>query len=183
MKWGKHATDWAGNSPRLLGLHYAILNWASSSTGTFDASSGIHQLQLLSREWDACKEVRQKWALHSLGEGNWHRTAAVQSKMLQWACMATRDTEDQLLSWLTSAGSHYQKTQDVPTWLGQWEMIQASLYCASSVSGHHTTHPHVKSALGRECCNGKSEPSVRAWLADAIGAACLPALASDSQVL
>lgn len=28
------------------------------------------------------------------------------NKMLQWACTATRDTEDQLLSWFTSARSH-----------------------------------------------------------------------------
>lgn len=34
------------------------------------------------------------------------------NKMLQWACMATRDTEDQLLSWFTSARSHCQETQD-----------------------------------------------------------------------
>lgn len=36
------------------------------------------------------------------------------NKMLQWACMATRDTEDQLLSWFTSARSHCQETQDAP---------------------------------------------------------------------
>lgn len=31
--------------------------------------------------------------------------------------------------------------------LGWWEMIQASLYCASSVSGQHAKHPHMKSML------------------------------------
>lgn len=32
-------------------------------------------------------------------------------------------------------------------WLGEWEMIQASLYCVSSVSGQHTKHLYTKSAL------------------------------------
>lgn len=115
----KHAIDvWAGSSLEASWSTLLQTQKASSSTDirtnstcTFDASSLEYTtFSFFPGNGMPVKEVRQKWSWHSLREGNCSRP----NKMLQWACMATRDTEDQLLSWFTSARSHCQETQDAP---------------------------------------------------------------------
>lgn len=143
----KHAIDvWAGSSLEASWSTLLQTQQASSSTDiwtnstcTFDASSLEYTtFSFFPGNGMPVKEVRQKWSWHSLREGNCSRP----NKMLQWppGTQKTSFFPGLLLPEVTAKklkmhpDSHY-----CSEWLGEWEMIQASLYCVK--------HLYMKSAL------------------------------------
>lgn len=116
MKWGKHATDWTGEQP--------VTSWStppSSAKRPLLRMPGptplahpipplwIHQLQLLSGEWEAWGRSGKSEPGSGSEGRNGQRTWTVQGKLLQWTCMAIRDSERP-----TSCLVHFVRGQKSP---------------------------------------------------------------------
>lgn len=118
MKWGKHATDWTGEQPVTSWSTPPILSQASSSKWSCQDQLHLHIRYRLSEYTSFSfflgngKPVGRsgKSEPGSGSEGrNGQRTWTVQGKLLQWTCMAIRDSERP-----TSCLVHFVRGQKSP---------------------------------------------------------------------
>lgn len=173
MKWGKHATDWTGSSLWLLdpphpssAKHPLLRMPGPTPLAHLIPPFWIHQLQLLSGEWEACRKVNLAQGVRE-GMDRGHGQSKV--NCCSGPAWPSRIQKGQLLVWviLSEARSHHQETQDAPwspcycsDWLGQWGMIQEPLFCIGSTFGRHTKYPHMKPSPGAVCAASRqNEPA------------------------